>query len=92
MIYSYLNRRVHLYLGLALLPWFFMYGISSVPFAHSQFFDQRDAAKGLPLWTVRAEHSVDLPVPGNAADLRALGATLLNAFKGYIEDPVRMLV
>ena len=48
MTFSHLNRRLHLYLGLALLPWFFMYGISSVPFAHNQFFEQRDAAKGLP--------------------------------------------
>jgi hypothetical protein len=75
--YSHLNRRLHLYLGLALLPWFFMYAISSVPFAHNQFFDRRDAAKGVPLWTLRAEHSIDLPVPADAAGLRTLGATLL---------------
>ena len=49
MTFSHLNRRVHLYLGLALLPWFFMYGISSLPFAHNQFFERRDAAKGLPM-------------------------------------------
>jgi hypothetical protein len=75
--YSHVNRRLHLYLGLALLPWFFMYAISSVPFAHNQFFEQRDAAKGLPLWTLRAEHSIDLPVPADAAGLRTLGAALL---------------
>jgi len=75
--FSRLNRRLHLYLGLALLPWFFMYGISSVPFAHNQFFDRRDAAKGLPLWTLRAERTIDLPVPESAAGLKALGAALL---------------
>jgi len=48
MTFSHLNRRVHLYAGLALLPWFFMYGISSVPFAHNEFLQRRDAAKGLP--------------------------------------------
>jgi len=74
---SHLNRRLHLYLGLALLPWFFMYGISSVPFAHNQFFEQRDAAKGLPLWTLRAERTLDVPVPQDTAGLRAFGATLL---------------
>lgn len=78
MTYSHLNRRLHLYLGLALLPWFFMYAISSVPFAHNQFFDRRDAAKGVPLWTLRAEYSIDLPVPADPAGLRTLGATLLN--------------
>ena len=56
MTFSHLNRRTHLYLGLALLPWFVMYGISSVPFAHNQVFEQRDRAKGLPQWTLRAEH------------------------------------
>jgi hypothetical protein len=75
--YSHINRRFHLYLGMALLPWFFMYGISSVPFAHNQFFEQRDAAKGLPLWTLRAERTIDMPVPEDTAGLRAFGATLL---------------
>jgi hypothetical protein len=75
--YSHLNRRLHLYLGIALLPWFFMYGISSLPFAHNQFFERRDAAKGLPLWTLRAERTVDVAVPEGAASLRAFGASLL---------------
>jgi hypothetical protein len=77
MTFSHLNRRVHLYLGLALLPWFFMYGISSVPFAHNQFFDKRDAAKGLPLWTLQSEQSIDLRIPDDPEALRALGASLL---------------
>lgn len=77
MTYSHLNRRLHLYLGMALMPWFFMYGISSVPFAHNQFFERRDAAKGLALWTLRAERTLDVPVPDDTAGLRALGATLL---------------
>jgi hypothetical protein len=75
--YSHLNRRLHLYLGLALLPWFFMYGVSSVPFAHNQFFERRDAATGLPLWTLRAERTLDVPVPQDTEGLKAFGATLL---------------
>ena len=97
MTYSHLNRRLHLYLGLALLPWFFMYGISSVPFAHNQFFERRDAAKGLPLWTLRAERTLDVPVPENAAGLRAFGATLLEeigidgtSFGVYRQSPTRI--
>ena len=77
MTWSHLNRRLHLYLGMALLPWFFMYGISSVPFAHNQFFEQRDAAKGLPLWTLRAERTLDMLVPQDTPGLRAFGAALL---------------
>ena len=99
MTYSHLNRRLHLYLGMALLPWFFMYGISSVPFAHNQFFEQRDAAKGLPLWTLRAERALDMPVPEDAAGLRAFGATLLKdagveatSFGAYRQSPTQVNV
>ena len=99
MTYSHLNRRLHLYLGLTLLPWFFMYAISSVPFAHNQFFERRDAAKGLPLWTLRAERRLDVPVPESAAGLRALGATLLKeagidgtSFGAYRQSPTQINV
>lgn len=75
MTFAHLNRRTHLYLGLALLPWFFMYGLSSIPFAHSQYFDARDAAKNLPLWTMRMDRTVDLPVPADdEGTMRAFGA------------------
>ena len=42
MTFPHFNRRLHLYLGLALLPWLFMYGLSSIPFAHTQYFERRD--------------------------------------------------
>jgi hypothetical protein len=74
-------------MGLALLPWFFMYGISSIPFAHNQFFEQRDRAKGLPLWTLRSERQVDLPVPEDPRELRRLGAALLE--RAGIADATR---
>jgi hypothetical protein len=79
MTFAHLNRRTHLYLGLVLLPWFFMYGLSSFPFAHSQYFDARDAAKKLPLWTMTMDRVVDTPVPGEGNDgaMRAFGAGLM---------------
>ena len=40
----YLSRRTHLYLGLGLIPWFFMYAVSSVPFSHNQYFEALDKA------------------------------------------------
>ena len=74
-----------------------MYGISSVPFAHNQFFERRDAAKGLPLWTLRAERTLDVPVPESAAGLRAFGATLLaeagidgTSFGTYRQSPTQI--
>ena len=99
MTFSHINRRVHLYLALALLPWFLMYGVSSVPFAHSQFFEQRDQAKGLPLWTLRSEFSLDVPLPDDPKELRALGGTLLQqagianaAFGAYRQSPTQVNV
>jgi hypothetical protein len=77
MTFPHLNRRVHLYLGLALLPWFFMYGVSSVPFAHNAVFERLDAARGLPLWTLRAEGTFAAPVPADPGGLREFGRALL---------------
>lgn len=99
MTFPHFNRRLHLYLGLALLPWFFMYGISSVPFAHNQFFEKRDAAKGVPLWTLRSERTLDLAVPEDPAALRRFGAALLEAagiegtsFGAYRQSPTQINV
>ena len=81
MTLAQVNRRMHLYLGLALLPWFFMYGASSIPFAHAQYFEARDAAKKLPLWTMTMDRTVDrgaaVPADGDAHAMRAFGAGLM---------------
>jgi hypothetical protein len=77
MSFSHFNRRLHLYLGLVLLPWLFMYGVSSIPFAHGQYFQQRDEAKKIPLWTVRLEQPLDVTVPESPAALRDFGRSLL---------------
>ena len=99
MTFAHLNRRTHLYLGLALLPWFLMYGLSSIPFAHTAFFERRDAARGLPMWTLRATHTVDLPVSEDPRELRALGAALLRqtgvsagSFGVYRQSPTQLNV
>ena len=79
MTFSHFNRRLHLYLALLLLPWFSMYGASSLPFAHSQFFNDLDAKKGLPTWNLRYEHALDAPLPdSDPASLRRFGKTLLD--------------
>lgn len=77
MTFAHFNRRLHLYLGLALLPWFLIYGLSSIPWAHTQYFQARDAAKGLPLFTLRSEHAFDEPAPEDPKELRAFAAALL---------------
>ena len=75
MKFSHLNRRTHLYLALVLLPWFLMYGVSSVPFSHGQYFQERDQASGIPLWTLRVERPYDVPVPEGS--LRPLAAKVV---------------
>jgi hypothetical protein len=77
MSFQHFNRRLHLYLALVLLPWFLMYGVSSVVFAHNRFFDEREAASGVPLWTVRSERTLDVPIPEDEEELRSFGAGLL---------------
>lgn len=73
-----LNRRVHVYLALFLLPWFLLYGVSSFPFAHPSI---GDAAynDGRPMWTLRLERAYDVPVPpGDGPEaLRPLGQRIL---------------
>jgi hypothetical protein len=78
-----------------------MYGASSLPFAHAPFFDARDAAKKLPLWTLRADRVVDVPAPSvngegqmNEKELRYFGARLLEeagisgtSFGAYRQTP-----
>ena len=76
MTFNHLNRRLHLYLALALLPWFFLYGVSSVPFSHAQFFDQRAKATGQPDWIKRFERPYDLEIPAQG-DLRPIGARIM---------------
>ncbi|MEZ5353618.1 MAG: hypothetical protein R2762_13350 [Bryobacteraceae bacterium] len=76
MKFPHLNRRTHLYLGMFLMPWFFMYGLSSIPFAHGAYFEALDKAKGLPLWEPRFEKTYELEIP-EQGPLRPVGAKVL---------------
>lgn len=74
MTFNHFTRRLHLYLGMFLLPWFFIYGVSSLVFSHPQFFQD---AFGKPQWTVRFDRSYDLEVPPGA-DLKQVGRRILH--------------
>jgi hypothetical protein len=76
MTFPHLNRRTHLYLGLFLLPWVLLYGVSSIPFSHSAWFEAQDKAKGLPNWKPLFERAYDTPVP-EGDELREWGRQLL---------------
>lgn len=59
MTFPHFNRRLHLYLSLAMLPWVLVYGISSVFFAHPDLMKAR--YEGKPQWKPRAGPVRTLP-------------------------------
>lgn len=66
------NRRTHLYLGLLLLPWLLMYGVSSFMVSHQDWF-KRDRPQA---WKLVSEREYSRPVePG--ADLRETAHEIL---------------
>jgi hypothetical protein len=69
-------RRTHLYLGIFLLPWFFIYGLSSLPFAHNEYFNKL-FDDGAPQFTERFDRPYELAVPTNNEDLREFGRQVL---------------
>ena len=75
-------RRLHLYLGLVLLPWVVLFGVTSWPFSHP--------VPVQPTWTVRLDGPFTLKAPVDT-DLRTLGARLHEAagFGGgfYVNRP-----
>ena len=74
MSFLYLVRRTHLYLGLFLLPWVIMFGVSSIPLNHN-------SPAAPPTWTKVAElpFSAAVAASGSAAELRTLGREMMNA-------------
>lgn len=76
MTFDHFVRRLHLYLALSLLPWFFMYGISSIPFSHNSYFEQRFRSRGIPQWNLRFERDYELAIP-REANLREIGARIV---------------
>jgi hypothetical protein len=67
-------RRTHLYLGLFLLPWVIMFGVSSIPLNHAGY-------NGQPTWTAigGGPFSADPPASPAPDGLRPLGAQMMNA-------------
>jgi hypothetical protein len=84
MTFPQLNRRTHLYLGLFLTPWVLMYAVSSIPFSHNDYFEERDKQRGLPMWTKTFDGPYDLgPIP-DSGHLKPLGARVVRDF--HMED------
>ncbi len=75
MSFSHFNRRLHLYLGLFLLPWFFLYGVSSLVFSHPKYFESLFTSSQ-PDWTPRFDRPYEVDVSAGA-NLRAAGGRIM---------------
>jgi len=64
MTFGHFNRRLHLYLALLLLPWFLMYGVSSLPFSHPGPFQ---AAFDRGEWRTQSKRPLALDLPAGAS-------------------------
>ena len=78
MNFNHINRRTHLYLGLALIPWVLIYGLSSLLINHGPFFN-KISGKGSPEWTIRLEQDYTRHIPEND-DLRKVAGEILDEF------------
>jgi len=72
MTFSHFNRRFHIYLGMVLLPWFLMYGLSAVTFVHGGLMSRILGTKDVKPWRPLFERAYDAPVP-TADKLNDLG-------------------
>jgi hypothetical protein len=74
MTFLYIVRRTHLYLGLFLLPWLIMFGVSSIPINHNY-----QAAP--PAWDklMEAPFSATVPTTTDNRELRGVGREMMNA-------------
>lgn len=72
MTFNHVNKRTHLYLALFLLPWFLMYGLSSLLINHKQLLKEPNEQQ----WTKQLDRSYDIPIPENA-DLRKIAHQVL---------------
>lgn len=73
MTFDKINRRTHLYLGIALTPWFLLYALSSVILNHGSVVGKREP----PKWTFIYERDYHLPPITEEADEWVAGENML---------------
>ena len=78
MTFDKLNRRTHLYLGLFLLPWLFMYGLSSFIIIHQSWFGLNKQERHYEtLYEKEYRHPVTAQGSNNEPQLRAAAREIL---------------
>ncbi|MBN8732201.1 MAG: PepSY-associated TM helix domain-containing protein [Acidobacteria bacterium] len=84
MTFPHFNRRLHLYLSLALLPWVLMYGVSSYFFAHPEtgraWYGDRMNWRPRAATVEALPESIAIPMPGAEQEvMRGFGRKVLEA-------------
>jgi hypothetical protein len=77
MTFDKINRRTHLYLGLFLLPWLFMYGLSSLIIIHRSWFPADKERTWEPLFERPYNRPVTVNGNNNEPQLRATAQEIL---------------
>ncbi len=72
-----INRRTHLYLGLFLMPWLLMYGVSSLIVIHQSWFKLGEALPWEPVFEKTYDRPVNTQGVNNEPDLRAAAQEIL---------------
>lgn len=67
--FDQINRRTHLYLGLFLVPWLLMYGVSSFLIGHHSWFRSDQP----PSWQLLFDREYQRPI-SDQIDLREVAA------------------
>lgn len=90
--FPHLVRRTHLYLALFCLPWFVMYGVTSVAFSHPNWFDTPSGlySTASGAWTEEGSWPCTVDVPQGdviprevAAELVGIAGVDADAFGAY---------
>jgi hypothetical protein len=76
MTFDKINRRTHLYLGLLLMPWLLMYGVSSFIIIHHSWFPNDKPAREL-LFEKTYTRAVNTQGANNSPALRAAAQEIL---------------
>ncbi|HET6278262.1 MAG TPA: hypothetical protein VFG08_05725 [Candidatus Polarisedimenticolia bacterium] len=78
MTFPHLNRRLHLYLGLALVPWFAMYALSALVMSHRGLIER--LGWGEDEWTLRFDrpYDADLAPDADESARRALARRVVD--------------
>ncbi len=77
MTFDKINRRTHLYLGLLLMPWLMIYGVSSFIIIHQSWFGADRRLDWEPVFEKAYNRPVTAPGMNKERELRALAQEIL---------------